>query len=209
MPPALVVDAHGFPAVALAGQVAVGLLPVLKAQFEVAHGTPGGPDLLPYADCCRVNPRASWRAAAASPEGHYLTGVLPAEAAAVAARLAPGGRLATADEWREADALLDAPLAPEHLTQLLAVSKLHPAARAVLRRAGTAAATWRGLGDGLLEWVQGPTGPGLYGRPRRDFGIHLILNPRIHPPATPRGHDRHRAYGLRLAFPRGTEGRRA
>ena len=209
MPPALVVDAHGFPSVALAGAVAVGLLPVLKAQFEVAYGSPGGPDVLAYADCCQVNPRASWRTAAASPEGHYLTGVLAAEAVAVAARLAPGGRLATADEWREADGLLDAPLSPDHLAKLLAVAKLHPAARAVLRRAGAAATTWRGLGDGLLEWVQGPTGPGLYGRPRRDFQLNLILNPRIHPPAMPRGHDRHRAYGLRLATPRGSEGRRA
>ena len=209
MPPALVVDAHGFPAVALAGPVAVGLLPVLKAQFEVAYGTPGGPDVLPYAECCAVNPRVTWRTAGASPEGHFLTGVLPAEAVAVAARLAPGGRLATADEWREADALLDAPLSPDHLTQLLAVARLHPAARAVLRRAGAVATSWRGLGDGLLEWVQGPTGPGLYGRPRRDFAINLILNPRIHPPAIPRGPDRHRAYGLRLATPRGTERRPA
>ena len=209
MPPALVLDAHGFPCVALAGPVAVGLLPVLKAQFEVAYGSPGGPDLLPYDDCCKLNPRASWRTAPASPEALLLTGVLPAEAVAVAARLVPGGRLATADEWREADALLDAPLSPDHLAKLLAVTKLHPAARAVLRRAGATATTWRGLGDGLLEWVQGPTGPGLYGRPRREFGFNLILNPRIHPPAAPRGHDRHRAYGLRLATPRGNEGRRA
>lgn len=209
MPPALVLDALGFPAVALAGPVTVGLLPVLKAQFEVAYGTPGGPELLPYAECCQANPRASWRTATASPEALFLTGVLPDEAAAAAARLAPGGRLATADEWREADALLDTPLSPDHLAKLLAAARLHPAARAVLRRAGAAAATWRGLGDGLLEWVQGPAGPGLYGRPRREFGLNLILNPRIHPPAAPRGRERHRAYGLRLASPRGTEGRRA
>ena len=206
MPPALVLDAHGFPCVALAGPVAVGLLPVLKVQFEVAYGTPGGPDLLPYAECCRVNPRASSPTTPASAESPFLTGVLPAEAVAVAGRLGVGGRLATVEEWREADRLLDEPLVPAHLARLVAVPQLHPAARAVLKR--TTATTWRGLGEGLLEWVQAPGGPGLFGRPRRDFQLNLILNPRIHPPAVPRSLDRHRAYGLRVATPRG-EGRRA
>ena len=91
----------------------------------------------------------------------------------------------------------------------LNLAALQPSWELSLRAERKSPATVKSYGDGLLEWVQGPTGPGLYGRPRREFQLNLILNPRIHPPAIPRGHDRHRAYGLRLATPRGTEGRRA
>jgi hypothetical protein len=193
--PSLVLDAHGFPLVCLAGPVAVGLLPVLKVQFELAYGSPGGPDLLDVDACLRLNPRVSWRVSPPTPEAPYLTGLLPDEAHALAARL--GGRVPTADEWREADAALDGAVTPELLRRLAAARGLHPAARALVRR--SAATTWRGLSEGLLEWVDAA---GLYGRPRPSYGLNLILNPRIHPPAVPRVAERHRATGVRLATTR-------
>ncbi|OWK36458.1 hypothetical protein [Fimbriiglobus ruber] len=207
MAPALIFDAHGFPYVRLRGPTAVGLLPVLKAQFEIAYGAPGGTEVLDYPACLRANPRGSWRRPAAGTGPLYLTGVLAAEARAAGQRFGPGSRLATAEEWQEADALLDRPLDPATLAKLLAADRLHPAAAAVIGR--TRAATWREIGEGLLEWVQAPAVLGLYGRPRPEYRLNLLLNPRIHPPVVPRGAERHPAYGLRLAIPHTKERRSA
>lgn len=200
-----VLDKTDFPYLALpAAGLAVGLLPVCKAQFEFYLGDPTGPGRPWYEAVLAVSPRASWRHPQSERvEELFLTGVLPEEAEQFACWIGPEFRLPGADDWRAADRELARTCDVEELCRVADDPRVHPAARAVLRQLtrGTRPKSWREptlLENGLLEWVGLPAGGhGLYGRPRPAL-FKLLLNPQIHSPSRPRSLTRHRAFGFRL-----------
>lgn len=188
-------------------RVGLALHPLLKVQFERFLSEPGEPPEGLYAELLAVHPRSSWRAPdPARPEGVVLTGLTPADLVGYLAFTGEGMRLPDAAEWRALDAALgDAPVPAEWLRGILADAAVSPVSRHLVRLTARAVpgVTWRRLAmlsDGVLEWVQTPTGPGLLGRTRPAFH-KVILNPAIHAPLVPIAGARHKAFGVRLARP--------
>ncbi len=195
----LTVDARRFPRVKL-GDLRVGLLPTTFAELDFVLGAPSG--LAWYDDLVAAHPRGSWRDAGA---GAFVGGVRAEEAAQFAAWAEPGGRLLSGEEWRQLDRDLDRPADRAEMAKLAAHPRLHPAARALVRASLQTAKTWcdvARLNGGLLEWVSGPAGPGLLGRPPADR-IALVMDPQRHDPARPLSGERHPAFGFRTAAPDG------
>lgn len=204
----ILLDPTTFPALAVpAAGLAVGLLPVTRAQFDYFLGdtTRFPPDALAEMDA--ISPRASWRRVPADrPEGVLLAGVQPAEAERFAGWLGGGWRLPSAAEWRAVDAVvrrLGSEVAP--FREAAADPAVHPAARSILNwslaRDPVSAARAGLWDDGLLEWVTHPgSGHGLYGRTRPGL-LSLVLNPQVHDPAKPTTPGRHPGFGVRLVRP--------
>jgi len=202
----LTLDRFGFPHLRLKSGGAVGLFPLLKVQFEWLHGRVGGPELFDYGTCLALNPRGSWRGTAklANLDPLVLTGLLPEEAATIAAALGDR-RLPSPSEWREADTALDVPCSREACDKVLKLPTLHPAAASILQR--PQAKRWRDFGAGYLEWVQSTDGFGLYGDPRPDFQLNWLSNRKQPSPMVPRNIERHRGHTVRLFWNAAAEGR--
>jgi hypothetical protein len=207
-PVAWVYDRTGFPYLPVPGHgFAVAVLPVTKAQAEVWLADPAGPGDDWYAEVLAVGPRAAWRPPGRVTPWHLLlTGVLPEEAARLAAWLGPEYRLPEPAEWRVADRALSA-LYPQDLFD----PGGHPAVAGVvgkLRELGrTTAAELTLLAGGVLEWVARPTGPpGGLGRPAKELAANLILDPQGFDPVTLIRPGRHPAFGVRLVLDLGPGG---
>lgn len=202
-------DPTTFPALACpAAGLAVGLLPVARAQFDYFLGDTTRFPADALAEIDAASPRASWRRVPPDrPEGVFLAGVQPAEAERFAGWLGGGWRLPSAAEWRAVDAFVrrlgwDV----TDFRQAAAGPAVHPAARSILNwslgRTSVTAARAGLWDDGLLEWVTHADGPGLYGRPRPGL-MSLVLNPQVHDPARPTAPGRHPGFGVRLVRPLG------
>lgn len=201
-------DPTTFPVLAVpAAGLAVGLLPVARAQFDYLLGHPHAFPADALADIDAVSPRASWRHVPPDrPEGVFLSGVQTDEAERFARWLGDGWRLPTAAEWRAADAAVSRLGADvSAFREAVDDPRVHPAARSILNWSlgrGSPSAARAGLwADGLLEWVTHPgSGHGLYGRPRPGL-LSLVLNPQLHDPARPTAPGRHPGFGVRLVRP--------
>jgi len=201
-----VYDRTGFPYLVVpAAGVAVGLLPVLKAQAELYLGDPAGPGDDWYDEVLAVGPRAGWRTVGAAPVRLILTGISAEEAVRLAGWVGPGYRLPDVREWRAADAALGG-LSSADLDAAAAGPACHPAVAGVLarlREAGRATVAELALLDGgALEWVtRADPPPGALGRPAAVLAPGLILNPQAFDPVVLIRPGRHPAYGVRLVRP--------
>ena len=202
-----ILDRTGFPYLPLPStRLAIGLLPVTKAQVEVYLADPAGPGDDWYAELLAVGPRAGWRSPAQAPATEYvLTGVLPPEVEQFCGWLGAGYRLPNVPEWRAGDRTVAA-LPPDWFRELadtLPARGGHPAATGLLRRfadAGRETAPERTLfRDGVLEWVTKPGGPpGGLGRPPAGKAGKMIIDPQSFDPVVSLRPGRNPLFGVRL-----------
>lgn len=199
-------DPIGFPVVHCPPLgLGVGLLPVMRAQFEYFLGSTSGFPREAFDQIEQTAPRASWRTTPDS-TGVFLSGIRPEEAELFARWIGYGFRLPTAREWRTLDrAFVVAGQRLGPIRKIAGDSRTHPAARAVLDRAlAGSAPTWGTAGrleGGLLEWVVDEDGVHrLHGRPRTSL-IQVVHNPQVHPAIEPTSANRHPAFGVRLVSP--------
>ena len=189
--------------------IAVGVLPITKAQAELHLADPAGPGDDWYAEVIDIGPRMGWRVPGPCVPWHLLlTGISVEEASRFAAWVGPGYRLPDLREWRAADRALSA-LGPAQVDQLadrIDGGDGHPAAAGIihkLRESGRRTAAALTLVDGgVLEWVTRPyLKPGGLGRPAPDLPGNLILDPQVHEPVVRLIAGRYAAFGCRLVRP--------
>jgi hypothetical protein len=212
-------DRTGFPALELPEiDVAVGLFPIAKIQFERFLSEPVIEKAEPpqvarfgdrwYSEVLAVSPRMAVREADRQQyELLFMGGVLPSEVGRFAEWLGIGYDLPHTETWRRIDQVLfDRPFSQDDAAALRSDERLSHSARHLINwwldvRQPETWGQMALLEGGLLEWVvTGSRAYGGLGRPRQEFQ-KMLLNPQRDNPVRPIRMGRFRYFGFRLVKP--------